>query len=667
MSCTATPFERTLSPSAHAFGQTRRTPLTSGSARSAVGATAASGSGADSGLPLVDVAGAVTAAVRGLVPSCASAILIRIHGCWQILAQSGSADVALHHQRHLASLDLGAAGVIRTDRHLVAKLASEQVAACLLLVALPGREVPERAHELVRAMLECAGSKLDGAATLQRRDRALRRRELLDRESSHQPRSVTDLEEAVASLWPRCAARYIAQDALAGLDHATRRLVKSACSTGVATEMDEPDNTTLLRSDWVHRIAVPVGSRGALLIEPAAAGEGLDGESVAAAKAAARIWSLVEKHEDLQAELRSLRREDPETGCMVGSSLERRLDNALQASDEGGRVSLLVLQIGQLNAGTDIALASRLGRLLNAVVSDDDAEIFRVRAWRYALIVRGGSLRDARRLAQRLRLAVRQVEDAACTASVGIALAPTHGLRPCELLDAAEHAMNLAAAEGGDGEQVATQPGRGRVVEADIYRKLDALRTLKAIADQVCHGGLAHADAVAQRATRIALQMGLDRRMVLAIQLAGEFHEVGSLFVGPGEVEDRPNALRALLASRLLKAAGLETAAEVVAAMHERVDGAGVPNRQPAEEIPIGARILAVANAIETILDGLGRGDRGLDTAIRHVKDEAGRAFDRRVVAIALAHASESRSVPMPSARELLAVPQSRSKSCLVA
>jgi hypothetical protein len=291
----------------------------SGSARSAVLDAAATGdSTADSDLPLVDVAGAVTAAVRGLVPSCASAIVSRIDGCWQIVAQCGPADVALYHQRHLALLDLGAVGVIRTDRHLIARLASERVAACLLLVALPGCDVPERAHELVRAMLECAASKLDGAATLQRRDRALRRRELLDRECSHLPRSIPELEEAVASLWPRCTARYIAQDALAGLDHATRRLVKSACSTGVTTAMDEPDSMALLPSDWVHRIAVPVPSRGALLVEPAAAGERVDGESVAAAKAAALIWSLVATHDNLQAELRSLRQEDPETAAWSG-------------------------------------------------------------------------------------------------------------------------------------------------------------------------------------------------------------------------------------------------------------------------------------------------------------------------------------------------------------
>jgi GGDEF domain-containing protein len=329
---------------------------------------------------------------------------------------------------------------------------------------------------------------------------------------------------------------------------------------------------------------------------------------------------------------------------MTGSSLLRRLEGALQSPATGGQAAVLVLQIDQLNAATDMALAVRIGRLFASVGSAEGFDVFRMRPWRYAIVVPGGTLRHARALAQRLRLAVRQLDGASCTASVGIALAPAHGSTAGELVDAAEHAMNLVAADGGDAEDVASQPGRSRVVEADIYRKIEALRTLAGLADQVCHGGLAHSHAVAQRATRIAVAMDLDRQTVLAVQLAGELHEIGSLFVGGGEEEDRPNAVRVLLASRLIRMAGLHTASEAVAAMHERIDGSGVPGHEQGDAIPIGARILAVANAIETVLDGLGRGDRGLDSAIGHVRDQAGTSFDRKVAAIALAHARDARN-----------------------
>ena len=78
----------------------------------------------DGGLPLVDVAAAVAAAARGLVPSCTCALVTRIGRSWQVLAQCGPADITGYHEQHLASLELVRSGVIRTGRHLVAGLDS---------------------------------------------------------------------------------------------------------------------------------------------------------------------------------------------------------------------------------------------------------------------------------------------------------------------------------------------------------------------------------------------------------------------------------------------------------------------------------------------------------------------------------------------------------------
>ena len=272
-----------------------------------------------------------------------------------------------------------------------------------------------------------------------------------------------------------------------------------------------------------------------------------------------------------------------------------------------------MLQIDQLNAATDMELA---------VADRPDVRVGRQRRQRSTSsgCGRGGTrsssraatLRDARLLAQRLRLAVRQLRRTRRAPRRSASRSsPAHGSSACELIDAAEHAMNLVAAEGGDAEEVARQRGRSRVVEADIFRKIEALRTLATLADQVCHGGLAHSHAVAQRATRIAVAMDLDRQAVLAVQLAGELHEIGSLFVGTGEQDDRPNAVRALLAEPADqdgRSAGRRRRRRRDARADRRV---GRPGPPAGDEIPVGARILAVANAFETVVDGLGRGDRG--------------------------------------------------------
>ncbi len=593
----------------------------------------------------------MTAAARGLVPSCTAALVIKVGQSWQVLSQSGQADVIGYHRRQLAALDLGRCGVVLTERHLVAGLNARSAPMCLLLVAAHGREVPDRAPELLHSMLECAAEKLDAAAALQHRDRALRRLELLRVQGDgDELRSVRDLERLVASLWPLSTVRYLSRDAALGLERRLRRVVGEACTSGSMKVDTTSDDTSLRPVDWTHRVAVPVTKQAALLIEPAAAGEALDEESVAAAAVVARIWALVERQQALEADLRSLRQEDRETGCLTRTSLPKRLDGALESVAGGGQAALLVLQIDQLNAATDMGLAVRIGQLLAAAGRDGAFDVFRLRPWRYAVVLPGATLRDARTLSQRLRLAVRQLDGASCTASVGIALAPAHGSSACELIDAAEHAMNLVAADGGDTEEPARQRGRSRVVEADIFRKIEALRTLATLADELCHGGLAHSHAVAQRATRIAIAMDLDQQSVLAVQLAGELHEIGSLFVGSGDDDDRPSAVRVLLSSRLLRMSGLQAAGDVVAAMHERIDGSGVPDHLKDDEIPAGARILAVANAFETIVDGLGRGDRGVDAAVRHLREQTGKQFDRKVVAVALAQATTERPGPAPTA-----------------
>jgi response regulator RpfG family c-di-GMP phosphodiesterase len=204
--------------------------------------------------------------------------------------------------------------------------------------------------------------------------------------------------------------------------------------------------------------------------------------------------------------------------------------------------------------------------------------------------------------------------------------------------------MSLVAAEGGDAEEPARRHGRSRAGEADLVRRIESLRTLATLADELCHGGLAHSHAVAQRATRIAIGMGVDEQTVRAVQLSGELHEIGSLFVGPGDEADGPIA-GTLLSSRLLRMAGLQDAGDVVAAMYERIDGSGGPGRRTGDDIPVGARILAVADAFETIVDGLEPGDRGVDAAVRHLCDQSGKAFDPRVVAVALAQATDTRNL----------------------
>ena len=72
---------------------------------------------------------------------------------------------------------------------------------------------------------------------------------------------------------------------------------------------------------------------------------------------------------------------------------------------------------------------------------------------------------------------------------------------------------------------------------------------------------------------------------------------------------------------------------EIVRSHHEWWDGSGYPRGLEAEGIPLGARILAVVDAWESMTVGRAhRPARSRDEALREIRSLAGRQFDPRVV-----------------------------------
>src|SRR5918997_886300 len=87
------------------------------------------------------------------------------------------------------------------------------------------------------------------------------------------------------------------------------------------------------------------------------------------------------------------------------------------------------------------------------------------------------------------------------------------------------------------------------------------------------------------------------------------------------------------IGASILAGAHLEDVSAWVLAHHERVDGTGYPNGLSGTEIPLEARILAVADAYEAMTsDRVYRSAISADEAIAELERCAGTQFDRRVV-----------------------------------
>ena len=125
--------------------------------------------------------------------------------------------------------------------------------------------------------------------------------------------------------------------------------------------------------------------------------------------------------------------------------------------------------------------------------------------------------------------------------------------------------------------------------------------------DSHLHG---HSQRVARHAARIARAMGLSEQETAKIKTAAEVHDVGKLYT-PREIINNPRRLtqaeyeivkqHAACGAEMLTVVGDPEITAMVRHHHERIDGRGYPDGLAGSAIPLGARIIAVADTFDAI------------------------------------------------------------------
>ncbi|MHC1711507.1 MAG: HD-GYP domain-containing protein [Solidesulfovibrio sp.] len=187
--------------------------------------------------------------------------------------------------------------------------------------------------------------------------------------------------------------------------------------------------------------------------------------------------------------------------------------------------------------------------------------------------------------------------------------------------------------------------GRSHDVVMDLVHEL-AASLGKAIDAKDAHT-MAHSEEVAEVAKALARGMGLSRQRAECVHVAGHLHDIGKIGV-PDAVLGKPGALLPDEWERMKAhpAIGAEILAplscladmgvvEMVRAHHERYDGRGYPLCLAGRQIPLGARIICVADSLSAMLQARPyRPAMGFDRAAREIVRCAGTQFDPDVVAV---------------------------------
>jgi diguanylate cyclase (GGDEF)-like protein/putative nucleotidyltransferase with HDIG domain len=278
-------------------------------------------------------------------------------------------------------------------------------------------------------------------------------------------------------------------------------------------------------------------------------------------------------------------------------------------------------------------------------------EAFRLGGDEFALLLPGYDEHAALTAAASVveRISALQLDQIGCvTVSAGVATSPAHAGERDELIRLADSALYWAKEYGKN----RVRGYRPDVIELAELKRLAsgpdraarfraAASLARAVDARDAYTG-SHSQRVAELAARTARRLGLPDEDVELTRLAASLHDLGKLAI-PEEILRKPGPLtepermvlerHPQIGFRMLESLGVDPVADWVLHHHERWDGTGYPDRLPGARIPLGARIIFVADAYDAMTsERVYRRRVASEQAIAELQRCAGSQFDPDVV-----------------------------------
>ena len=348
-------------------------------------------------------------------------------------------------------------------------------------------------------------------------------------------------------------------------------------------------------------------------------------------------------HRDNLALLRRATREastDALTGLRNRRRLLEDLEAAVAAARAGRPATLAFFDLDGFKAYNDgfghnagDALLQRLGGAL-AIAAGDAGTAYRLGGDEFCVLLHGSTEDTAPQVASASSALTERGDGFAVTASLGLVALPDDAPTATLALQRADERMY---AHKGSRRSSARTQTRDLLLQVLGEREPALLR---------------HMDQVAGLAVATARRLGLEGEELDEVGRAAELHDIGKVAIPdsvlhkPAPLDDAEWALmrqHTLIGERILLAApALRPVAALVRSSHERWDGGGYPDALAGEEIPVGARIVAVCDAYDAMVtDRAYRAAMPAAEAFAELRRCAGRQFDAAVVEAFVASVGE--------------------------
>jgi len=353
-------------------------------------------------------------------------------------------------------------------------------------------------------------------------------------------------------------------------------------------------------------------------------------------------------------------RVDELTGLLNRRSLDEMIDSEISRhSRYGGKFALAILDLDSFKAFNDTrghlagdTLLGHVGNVIKNKIRNSD-QAFRYGGDEFAILLPQTTIEAASQVTERVREAIEtdlDTGDINITASIGLASWPEDGMSHSDIIAAAD--LTLYRAKWSGGNRIFCASGTLSnlyFAESDTSKKdsnnriVSIIYNLAETIDSRTSRTRNHSKKVAEYAITLGKALGINTMGLKRLESCALLHDIGKINISDEILEKADNLsdedwavikshpqLGANIISNIPK---LSKCADGIRYHHENYDGTGFPHGLKGEDIPLDARILAIASAFDISISNMNdSGSATVPAALDELKKGAGTKFDPHLV-----------------------------------